>query len=58
MIDVFNLNSDLDNYLKNTIYQEIEKSKNSTINGKNYFEDAKNIHQKKFITKLISLSRG
>lgn len=43
--DVFNLNSDLENYLKNTVYQEIEKSKNSIIEGKNYFEDAKNIYQ-------------
>ena len=43
--DVFNLNSDLENYLKNNIKQEIEKSKKSTIEGNNYFEDAKNIYK-------------
>jgi hypothetical protein len=43
--DVFNLNSDIENYLKHKIYQEIEKSKNSKIDGINFFEDAKNIYQ-------------
>lgn len=44
--DVFNLNSDVENYLKNKIYQEIEKSKNSTIDSKDFFGDAKNVYQK------------
>jgi hypothetical protein len=44
--DVFNLNSDLDNYLKHNIYQEIEKTSNSKIDGTNFFEDAKNVYQK------------
>jgi hypothetical protein len=43
--DVFNLNSDLENYHKNALKQEIEKSKKSTIDGNNYFEDAKNIYK-------------
>ena len=43
--DVFNLNSDIENYLKHKIYEEIEKSINSKIDGENFFEDAKNIYQ-------------
>lgn len=43
--DVFNLNSDIENYLKHKIYQDIEKSNNSKIDGINFFEDAKKIYQ-------------
>jgi hypothetical protein len=44
--DVFNLNSDVENYLKNKIYIEIEKSKNSKIDSEDFFGDAKNVYQK------------